>query len=333
MADLLVKVIRGNIIESQHRGHLIVCDRAGKTIFALGNPAMVTYWRSAAKPFQAIPFIEMGGAEKFSLTGPEVALLTSSHGGEEQHVVTIGNMLKKIGLSLDCLDCGSSEPMFRPAAYKILASGSKYLAANNACSGKHTGMLMLSLLLNKSVSEYIRKDHPVQQAMLKVISECSSFLPDDIELGVDGCGVPVFGLPLKNMAMAYARLSLPEGYFNQQRVEAINTIREAMTSNPYYVAGTGRLDTVLMEVTRGKIVAKLGAEGIYCVGIANQGVGLALKVEDGNYRPIDPVVIHILKGLGFLSDSEFSQLQHLWRPEVKNHRGEVIGHIEVAFSV
>ncbi|MDO7788609.1 asparaginase [Desulforamulus aquiferis] len=333
MADLLVKVTRGSLIESQHRGHLVVCDRAGNTIFTLGNPELVTYWRSSAKPFQAIPLIERGGAERFALTGSEIAILTSSHGGEEQHVITIGNLFKKIGLSTECLNCGPSEPMYKPAAQKILTSGAKYAAWNNACSGKHSGMLMLALLLNAPLANYIDKDHPVQQEMLKVISQCSTVSPKDIVLGIDGCGVPVFGLPLRNMAMAYARLSLPEDYFSPGRTRAINLIRDAMTSNPYYVAGTDRLDTMLMEATKGKVVAKLGSEGIYCVGIVNEGIGLALKIEDGNYRAIGPVVINVLKGLGYLNDAEFSQLKHLWQPALKNHRGETIGHLEVAFSM
>lgn len=331
MVEILVKVIRGDLVESQHRGHLVVTDRDGKTLFSLGNPDHVTYWRSAAKPFQAIPLIERDVVEKFGLTGPEIALFTSSHGGEERHVKAVQGILQKLGLAESDLDCGSSAPMHLPSAKKLLASGKIFEALNNACSGKHSGMLALTLLLEAPLTGYIHKEHPVQQEMLHTICQCAALSPDRVYLGIDGCGVPVFGLPIRNMAAAYARLSLPQGYFDQAMVEALNTIRDAMTSHPYFVAGTDRLDTVLMEVTKGKVVAKLGAEGVYCVGIVNQGIGLALKIEDGSFRAIDPVVIQILKQLNYITDAEFEDLRHLWRPTLKNHRGDEIGHLEVAF--
>ncbi|MCL5289808.1 MAG: asparaginase [Bacillota bacterium] len=331
MAEILIKVIRGNLVESQHRGHLLVTDRDGKTLFSLGDPDHVTFWRSAAKPFQAIPLIERDVVERFSLTGPEIALFTSSHGGEERHVQAVQGILQKLGLTETHLDCGSSAPMHIPSAKKLIASGKKFESLNNACSGKHSGMIALTLLLEAPLTGYIHREHPVQLEMLNTICECAALSPEQVYVGIDGCGVPVFGLPLRNMAMAYARLSLPQGYFNPARVEALNTIRNAMTSHPYFVAGTDRLDTVLMEVTKGNIVAKLGAEGVYCIGIVNRGIGLALKIEDGNYRAIDPVVIEVLKQLNYITDAEFECLRHLWRPTLKNHRGDEIGHLEIAF--
>jgi len=331
LAEILVKVIRGDLVESQHRGHLVVTDRDGKILFSLGNPDHVTYWRSAAKPFQAIPLIERNAVERFGLTGPEIALFTSSHGGEERHVEAVRNLLHKLGLAESNLDCGSAAPMHIPSAKKLVASGKEFEALNNACSGKHSGMLALSLLLDAPLTGYIHREHPVQQEMLHTVCQCAALSPDQVYLGIDGCGVPVFGLPVRNMAMAYARLSLPEGYFNPARIKALHTIRDAMTSHPYFVAGTDRLDTVLMEVTKGKVVAKLGSEGVYCIGIVNRGIGLALKIEDGNYRAIDPVVIQALKQLNYITDAEFEALRHLWRPKLKNHRGDEIGHLEAAF--
>ncbi|ABO49870.1 asparaginase [Desulforamulus reducens MI-1] len=332
MSELLVNLVRGSLIESQHRGDLVVADREGAILLSLGNPEHLAYWRSSAKPFQALPLIEHHCQDIFNFTEQEIALFTSSHGGEENHVEAIRGILHKLGLSDSALDCGVSAPMHRPSAKNILASGNNFSTLNNACSGKHTGMLALALLLNAPLTGYIQKDHPVQQEMLKAICQCTSLSPDRVHMGVDGCGVPVFGLPLGNMAMAYARLSLPEGYFSAERVQALHTIRNAMTEYPYYVAGTDRLDSILMEVTQGRIVAKIGSEGIYCAGIVDHGIGLALKIEDGSSRAIDPVIIEVLKHLGYISQAEFEKLRHLWRPILKNHRGDEIGHLEVAFN-
>ncbi|WP_077713723.1 asparaginase [Desulforamulus ferrireducens] len=331
MSELLVNVVRGGLVESQHRGHLVVTDRDGREAFSLGNPNHVTYWRSAAKPFQALPLLEHQVVEKFNLSGPELALFASSHGGEEQHLAVLRQLLAKLGLSEADLNCGISAPMHLPSAHKLLTSGHKFSVLNNPCSGKHSGMLALTLLLGAPLTDYIKPGHPVQQEMLRTICQCTSLSPEEIHLGIDGCGVPVFGLPLRHMAMAYARLSLPEGYFEPDRVKALNLIRQAMTQHPFYVAGTNRFDTILMEVTNGKIVAKIGSEGVYCLGIVEQGVGLALKIEDGNRRAIDPVVIQVLKKLGYLNNDEFKQLEHLWRPILKNHRGDEIGYLEVVF--
>ena len=331
VSDLLVNVVRGDLVESQHRGHVVITDREGQVVFSLGNPQHVTYWRSAAKPFQALPLLERQVAEKFALTSPEIALFVSSHGGEERHLTVLRQLLAKLELSEADLDCGISAPMHLPSAKKILTSGNKFAALNNACSGKHSGILALTLLMEAPLTGYIKQEHPVQQEMLRTICQCTSLSPEDIHIGIDGCGVPVFGLPLRHMAMAYARLSLPEGYFEPGRFEALNTVRQAMTQHPFYVAGTDRFDTVLMEVTGGKVVAKVGSEGVYCLGIVDQGIGLALKIEDGNFRAIGPAVIQVLKKLGYLNDTEFKQLEHFWRPILKNHRGDEIGHLEAVF--
>lgn len=333
LAQPLVNVIRGNLVESQHWGHLAVTNREGKTLFSLGNPNVVAFWRSAAKPFQAIPLVERAGIEKYGFTGSEIALITSSHNGEPEHLKTLRNILDKLGLAESCLQCGPAFPMHTASAQNLIASGEKYAPAHNACSGKHAGMLALALLLNASLEDYIKKDHPVQQEMLKVIGEVCSLTPEQISLGVDGCGVPVFALPIRSMAMAYARFSLPEGCFSPARAKTLQIIRQAMTSHPYFVAGTDRLDTLLMETTKGRLVAKPGAEGVYCIGMVAEGTGLTLKIQDGHSRAIGPVVIHVLKRLGYLTEQEFHQMQHLYRPILRNHRGDEIGHLEVAFAM
>lgn len=330
MSEVLVNVIRGGMVESRHRGDLVVVDSNGHLISSLGNPHTITFWRSAAKPFQAIPLVEEGGIEHFGLSEKELALITSSHSGEKEHTQAVIGILKKIGLTEEALDCGAAAPMNVAAAQNFLKNNQPFKPVHNACSGKHSGMLALCVLKGWPTAGYYHSDHPLQQETLKVIAEMTEVAPADIKIGIDGCGVPVFGLPISNMALAFARLSQPEGLAKEARVKALQRICRAMISYPFYVAGTNRLDTILMELTGGRLVAKLGAESVYCVGLVNEGMAFCLKIEDGNYRALDPVVIKTLHNLGWLTEEEFAKLQSRRRPPLKNHRGEVVGHLEAS---
>lgn len=332
MSEVLVNVIRGGMVESRHRGDLVVVDASGKVIHSVGNPYTATYWRSAAKPFQAVSLVEEGGMEHFGFTEKELALIASSHSGEKEHIETVIGILKKIGLTEEYLDCGAAAPMNAAAAKNLLSNNQPFTAVHNDCSGKHSGMLSLCLLKGWSTTGYNQLDHPLQQEMLKVVGEVTEMIRTDIKLGIDGCGVPVFGLPIYNMALAYARLSRPEGLAGKARVKALRRICSAMISQPFYVAGTNRLDTILMEVTGGRLVAKLGAEAVYCVGLVDEGMALCLKIEDGNYRALDPVVVGTLHHLGWLTEEEFVRLQPWFRPSIKNRRGEVVGHLEYVIN-
>jgi L-asparaginase II len=330
MSEILAHVTRGGMVESIHRGDLVAVDTAGRIIYSIGDPHKKTFWRSAAKPFQVLPLVEAGGLERFMFSGEELALMTSSHGGEEGHVRTAAAILEKMGLPPGTLECGDAAPMYQRAANLLLQNGTEFGPLHNPCSGKHAAMMALALLRGYELPGYAQPVHPVQQEMLRTIADVTGLLPKDIHLGIDGCGVPVFGLPLYNMAVAYAHLSHPHK-FPQPRREALEIIAAAMTRHPWFVAGTGRLDTVLMEATGGRILAKLGAEGVYNVSIMGEGIGLALKIEDGNTRAIDPVIIETLHHMGFLRKSELEALQKRRRVLVKNHRKETIGLIEAAF--
>lgn len=330
MSEILVHVTRGGMVESVHRGDLVVVDTAGTIICQIGDPHKKTFWRSAAKPFQVLPLVESGGLERFHLSGEELALMCSSHGGEELHVATALGILKKLNRSPQDLECGIAAPMYPRAAQNIQKSGGSYSTLTNPCSGKHANMIALAILRGHVVSGYSQVSHPVQHELLRTISDMTGLFPKDITIGIDGCGVPVFGLPLFNMAVAYAHLAKP-GAFPEPRASALGTIASAMMSNPFFVAGSNRLDTVLMEAAGGKIVAKLGAEGVYCLGLTDKGIGLALKVEDGNYRAIDPIIMEILNRLGYLAPAEFEKLRDRWDVSVRNHRKEIIGSIRAVF--
>ncbi len=333
MSEILVHVTRGSYVESRHHGDLAIVNGEGKLLYALGDPHRFTFWRSAAKPFQTIPFLEAGGIEAFHIQPHELALMTSSHGGEPAHVAALQSILSKIGYDASYLDCGIAAPMYNKAADHVLRSGHAYESTHNACSGKHSAMLALGKLLHIPMENYLHMEHPIQQIMRNTIAECCNMSPQDIAVAIDGCGVPVFGMGIHKMALAYARFSKPENYFPPERAQVLRTIQSAMTNHPFFVAGTTRLDTILMEVTKGRLVAKLGAEAVYNIGIINEDIGISLKIDDGSYRAIDPVIIDVLNKLDLLTMNEFCQLKALWKPQVKNHRGEAIGELHPVFEL
>jgi len=325
MSGILVNVTRGGMVEARHRGDLVVADSTGRVVFALGEPRLRTYWRSAAKPFQAVTLVEEGGMEHFGLDGPELAVIAASHGGEEEHLRAVASLLAKIGCSESDLACGAAAPLHPPAAESLMRRDRPFTPIHNNCSGKHAGMLALCRLRDWSLREYWRPDHPVQKNILDVVAEVTATPAEDIVTGVDGCGVPVFWVSLDRMALAYARLAGPRTDARHGR--ALKVIRDAMVRHPFFVAGTGRLDTALMEATGGRVAAKAGAEGVYCAALVDQGLGLSLKIEDGAGRAVAPVVIEVMRHLGWLTEKELARLEPWRHPVVRNHRGEVVGEL------
>lgn len=309
----LVHVYRGDYLESIHSGHIVVV-KDKKIIASYGDPNKRTFWRSSAKPFQVIPFIEAGGLEAFSINEKELALMTSSHGGEVVHVNTVRSILGKLSLGEDSLDCGPARPMFTGAYVDLLKTGQDYGPCNNPCSGKHTSMLGLALIKGINLHNYIDKDHEIQKIMLDVVKKYTEH--DDIHIAIDGCGVPVFELPLTNMAIAYEKLASPE----------LKIIADAMTKNPFYVAGSKRLDTILMEETKGRILAKLGAESVYCMTILESRTAIAVKIDDGSYRALDALIPDLLLKHNFISLEEHLAINMRLDLKILNHRQNLVGH-------
>lgn len=328
MSEVLLHYTRAGKVESMHRGHIVAVDTMGKVIDSVGDPDLPMFWRSAAKPFQALPFVEQGGIAKFSITSEELALMVSSHSGEQEHVNIVRAALSKVGLTEAALACGSAKPMNSKAAKAIMLKNEKYQAVHNACSGKHTGMLALATMLGIPVEGYTEPDHTVQKIMRQAVADAAGLTVEKVEIGIDGCGVPVFYLPLKNMAYAYARLGKPEEGNWGSRADSVRTIRDAILAHPNVVAGTGRIDTAVMRLTKGRILAKVGAEAVYCLSAVHEGIGITFKIEDGSYRAINPAVIGVLKRLDLISAAEHEELLQMYPPVLKNHRGDIIGTIE-----
>ena len=331
MTTELVHALRNNFVENIYRGDVVVVNQNGNILFELGNGKNATYWRSSAKPFQILPFVEAGGMEAYGISGEELALMCASHGGEPEHVDAVDKLLQKINFSEDDLRCGAAAPMYQPAANEILKQQKQWTQLHNCCSGKHSGMLAIASMKGYSIDEYENIEHPVQQEALKAASEFTEVPTDQIGIGVDGCGAPIFYLPLNKMAKAYAILSRPEELPDQKRADALKTIGKAMTEHAWFVAGTGRLDTILMEVSQGRLLAKLGADGVYCVSVMGEGIGIALKIECGVVRAIEPVIVELLRRMEYISDAEAQEMCRQLDFSIYNHRKEVIGILKTVF--
>ncbi|WP_426447267.1 asparaginase [Paenibacillus sp. S-38] len=328
----LIEVTRGTLTESVHRGHIAVVDTAGSLIASAGSPDYYTYARSAAKLLQAIPLVESGGAARLGLTEAETALCCASHGGEPRHTEAARSLLAKAGCDESALRCGPQEPMYAPAADMLKAGGQPATALHNNCSGKHAGMLALAQVMGVSIHQYTDPGHPVQQKMLAAVADMCGVPQSGITLGTDGCGVPVFGVPIAALALAYARLGSPRG-LPAERAEACRRIVESIRHQPYYVAGTARFDTALVEATGGRIIGKFGAEGVYAAAVPELGLGLALKIEDGAERAIYPAAAEALLQLGALRPEEAAKLAAFHRPPVYNRRGDIVGEIRPVFRL
>ncbi len=340
MPAALVEVRRGGIVESRHRGHVVAVEPAGTIVAQLGAPEMVTFLRSSAKPFQGMPLVASGAAARFGFTDEEVAIACGSHSGEPVHEATVAGMLRKIGLDESALKCGVHEPFSREVALVMRERGTPFRVLQNNCSGKHAGLLALALHLGAPTATYDELDNPVQQAIAHAVAQFAGLPLAEIAIGVDGCGVPVFGMPVRAMALMYARLVAPPGKFDADVRQACAWIVRAMTAHPELVGGTTeRLDTELMRATKGAVVSKVGAEGVYTVGVRPsarwpEGLGLALKIEDGeNLRARPTVVIESLRQLGVLDEQAQVALAPYARFDVRNHRGDLVGEIRTSFEL
>jgi len=333
MSEKLVEMTRGRIVESIHFGDLAVVDSSGKLLYSVGSPKeKVAFIRSSSKPIQAIPVVESGAVDHFQLTEKETAIFCASHNAEDMHVETVLSILQKIGLPEGALKCGRHLPLDKTAASNLQRAGKEPTEVHCNCSGKHSGMLTLAQHMGWDVTNYTALKHPVQQAMLGAMSLFSGLEREEIEIGVDGCGVPVFGLPVFNMALAWARLSDPSG-LPASTQQAAARIRAAMTAWPQMVAGTGRLCTALMTALNGRVIAKSGAEGVYCTALLNRGIGIAVKIQDGNGRANGPVMVETLRQLGVLTADDLQQLESFHQPILYNHRQDIVGSGRAVFTL
>ena len=311
----IVQVLRSGFLESVHLGSVAVTDTDGTLVASAGDPDRIAYARSAMKPLQAtvsLSFIED------PLPAEEVAIMCASHNGEPVHLEAVASLLARAELDYSALRCPAAWPLDEESARS--ASGRRPELHN--CSGKHAGMLLASVRAGFPTESYREPDHPLQQAVLSAVSAAAGAPEEPLAIGVDGCGVPVHALPLHAMATLYARLAsggLPKS----------DLAVAAMRSAPYLVAGRDRVCTAVMEVA--DVIVKVGAEGLVCAGLPREGLGVAIKIEDGNPRALDPAIIQALRLLGAVSDDE-PVLERFARPPVLGG-GEPVGNLVPVFEL
>jgi L-asparaginase II len=334
---ILVEVTRGAIVESRHRGAIVVVDSRGEVLKQLGDDGLITSTRSTIKPIQAIPFITSGAADHFSVDERELAVVCASHEGEPIHTETVAGMLERAGLDETSLRCGVQIPFDAETAKRLEADGKPPTQLHNNCSGKHTGMLMGCVLRGLEVDDYLSRENALQNEITSTFARMAD-LNDEIPTAIDGCSAPTFGVPLRSLALAFARLVNPP-LDDQSLAQAARRIVTAMNAHPEMVGGTrGRLDTELLRATHGKLVCKIGAESVYCVGVLPcekfpQGAGIAIKIEDGSNRGIGPAVIETLKQLEVLDEGQIAQLAKYHHSIVENRRGVEVGEVRAAFTL
>ena len=315
---------RGGTVESVHYGAVAVTDREGNVLHAVGDPHVLTFTRSALKPLQALPFVAAGGIERFGLSAAQTALLCASHAGEPRHVAAVADMLARSGSTADELQCGTHAPGFYETRGEIPPPPPYSPLAHN-CSGKHSGMLAYCAMCGHAKGDYLAFDHPLQREIRRAVAAFTGVDEGCLVAGTDGCSAPNYAVPLAALARAFARLA--SGERDADYGEAPRTLAAAMMRHPEMVSGERRSDLALMQTGRGDWVAKIGAEGVQALGVRSRGIGIAVKIADGQKRGLYPTVMAVLDQLGLLDDTARDALAPWRQPVVKNYRGIVTGDV------
>ncbi|KNY29395.1 asparaginase [Pseudobacteroides cellulosolvens] len=328
----LVVLTRTNRVESIHKGYVCITDSQKKIKYHIGNPDTKVYFRSSAKPIQAVALVNSGAIEKFSITLEELAIICSSHSGEDFHREAVSSILNKVGLSEENLSCGVANPYNQDIINQLIKNGERPSQLYNCCSGKHAGMLALCKHYNFPIEGYTEQNHPVQQLILKTFAELLDCNKDDITTGIDGCNVPTYMIAIHQISFLYSLLaqgSNGTGKYN----DAFGVIQKAMSSFPRMVNGDKEFCTDLIMHSDGKVIGKVGAEGIYCVAVPEKQLGICIKISDGNERGVYPVTTHILDQLEVLNDEAMGKLRMWSYPPVKNHKGIIVGYTVPVFDL
>jgi len=324
---VLIEVTRGARVESCHRGHVVVMDGQGNLRQQLGDPELQVCLRSLAKPFQALPVLATGAAAAFGFGAEELALFSGSLSGQDFQVDLIKRVLERLKLTPEVLQCGTHPPLHRPSAQALAKAGVAPSPLHHTCAGKHSAMLTLCVHHGWPVENYLDQEHPVQKLILGAVARMVGVPPAQITVAVDGCGAPVFYVPLKNIALGYARLAAA------QPDSPAGLLIAAILAHPKLIAGDGRLETTAMEALPGRLFAKSGSEGGYGLSLLEGGLGVAFKIEDGAARALNPTVVAILEQSGALTPTASETLAAFREVPILNHRKEEVGRIRPVFSL
>ncbi len=339
----VLEVTRGQVVESVHFGAVAVADARGRLVAAWGDPQTATFLRSSAKPFQALPLLESGAAERYGIPERELAAVCASHSGTDAHVAVVASLQARLGVAESELRCGTHPPFDGETAQRLKRAGQDPTPNRHNCSGKHTGMLAQARFYGEPLEGYVDAAHPVQRRILEAFAEMCAVEPSAVALGIDGCSVPTFAVSLHAAAAAYARLADPSA-LGASRADACRRIFRAMTAHPDMIAGWDRFDTQLMLAKPGQVLSKGGAEGYQGLalapGAAGEGspaLGAALKIADGDQgkrtdrppgqRARSRVAASVLEQLGVLAQADLRSLSGFLEPSLTNWRGLVVGEM------
>lgn len=332
MHEIVANVYRGEGLESAHHGAIAVVNDKKELTHYLGDVEFFTQARSEAKPFQIIPLIKSGIADKYGFSDKQLAIMCGSHTGTDEHVEVVLSNLKQSGLSESDLKCGTHQPFYLKEQNIRPNAEDKFIPAQHNCSGKHSGFLALTKEIGGDIKDYLNPDTEIQQMILTAISETYGYPRDDIKIGIDGCSAPVFGMPLKHAAIAYATLA--NGLSDDPEMKMVlNRIKKIMTDYPEMISGEGRFDLALARTFPGNVVNKIGAEGIEGIGFSEPAIGIAVKIIDGSARALYPVVIEVLHQLGILENVDMTYLEPFAHPVVYNYRKMEVGRIVPEFEL
>ena len=333
---VLAEALRGGIVESFHRGALAVVDAGGKLHTALGDIERPVFPRSAVKVLQALPLVASGAAERLGLTDEELALACASHGGEPMHTRTAAAMLAKAGVDASALECGTHWPYFDAAIKALAAAGQTPTALNNNCSGKHAGFICLGCAMadgrdvSAFVHGYIAPEHPVMREVTASLQSTTGWDLAQTPRGVDGCSIPTYAIPLRHLAHAFAKVATGLGLAGDQ-ARAAQRLRQAVAKAPQMVSGTGRFDTRVMQHFGERVFCKVGAEGMYCAALPELGLGLAIKMDDGNTaRAAEVVMAAMIERLLPLADEDRAFMQGMSHMAIKNWNGIEVGTLQAS---
>jgi len=321
----LAEVTRGGQPESIHFGAVAVVNTRGELLYQAGDPDFRTFTRSTIKPFQALPFLHAGGPARFGYGSRDIALLCASHSGERMHTDTVQQMLRKAGCDEHHLRCGCHVPLRYTVEDRQPAAGEGFTQLHNNCSGKHAGFLAYCVQHDLPLDSYIDPAHPLQQAIKSQLAQVAGVAESAMRMGIDGCSAPNYALPLSRLAFAYARLAQADA--EPVYGSVMGELFRAMTMHPELVSGTGRSDLAFMRSAPGDWVAKVGAEAVQVIGVRSAGLGIAVKIADGNSRALYPAVIAVLQQLGLLSNVDNTVLAPWVQPQLQNCRGMPVGEV------
>jgi L-asparaginase II len=337
MNPVLVEVLRGAHVESRHTGAVAVLDADGGVLAAIGNIDCPVFPRSAVKVLQALPLVASGAADRLQLGDAELALACASHGGEPLHAGTAAAMLAKAGLDAGCLECGTHWPYHEPAARALAASGAAPSALHNNCSGKHAGFLCLACALagpavnlRQFARGYVQPDHPVMREVTAAIEAATGASLANAPRGTDGCSIPTFAIPLRRLALAFARVGSGVG-LSADLARAARRLRQAVARQPFMVAGSGRMDTRVMERLGERVFMKVGAEGMYCAALPERGLGLAIKIDDGNNaRAAEVAMAAVIEACLSLADGDAAFMRGFSNFTLCNWNGIAVGALRAS---